>query len=65
MVAPTSRQFSGGSWDLRKTERRKSQASIDFPDRRKGERRTFGFTEPETTLYAQPSSFDSKFIEKR
>jgi hypothetical protein len=33
------RNFKGGSWDLRKDNRRKSQSSIPFPDRRSVERR--------------------------
>jgi hypothetical protein len=34
------RSFKGGSWDLRKDERRKEEKSIAFPDRRKESRRT-------------------------
>ncbi len=60
MVAPASRQFSGGSWDLRKDERRKSQASIDFPDRRKGERRTFGFPDFENQSRSNISAFEKR-----
>jgi hypothetical protein len=33
------RNFKGGSWDLRKDDRRKAQSSIAFPDRRAVERR--------------------------
>jgi hypothetical protein len=33
------RNFKGGSWDLRKDNRRKSQLSITFPDRRSEDRR--------------------------
>ncbi len=33
------RNFKGGSWDLRKNDRRKAQSSIGFPDRRARERR--------------------------
>jgi len=33
------RGFQGGSWDLRKRERRQVQAYIPFPDRRRDERR--------------------------
>ena len=33
------RSFHGGSWDLRKRERRQVQVLIPFPDRRQGERR--------------------------
>ena len=34
------RNFKGGSWDLRKNDRRKAQSSIAFPDRRGFERRS-------------------------
>lgn len=60
MVSPASRQFSGGSWDLRKEERRKSQASIDFPDRRKGERRAFGFPDFEILSPRDISAFEKR-----
>ena len=33
------RNFKGGSWDLRKDDRRKAHSSIAFPDRRAGDRR--------------------------
>jgi hypothetical protein len=33
------RTFKGGSWDLRKNERRQNQIAIAFPDRRRAERR--------------------------
>jgi hypothetical protein len=33
------RNFKGGSWDLRKTERRTQLQSIGFPDRRANDRR--------------------------
>jgi len=33
------RNFKAGSWDLRKRERRQSQVTIEFPDRRSNERR--------------------------
>ncbi len=33
------RNFKGGSWDLRKEERRKAQVMIDFRDRRMADRR--------------------------
>lgn len=36
----SSRNFKGGSWDLRKDERRKAQSTIAFPDRRANNRRT-------------------------
>jgi hypothetical protein len=32
--SPRVRNFKGGSWDLRKNERRTEQHSIGFPDRR-------------------------------
>jgi hypothetical protein len=34
-----ARVFSGGSWDLRKIERRLQQTAIDFSERRAIERR--------------------------
>ncbi len=34
-----NRQFKGGSWDLRKDERRLKFELIGFPDRRNDERR--------------------------
>jgi hypothetical protein len=36
---PDLRDFRGGNWDLRKTDRRKEQLTIEFPDRRKLDRR--------------------------
>jgi len=39
MPETSSRSFQGGSWDLRKQERRQIQALIPFPDRRRNERR--------------------------
>ena len=33
------RKFRGGSWDLRKIERRRNQVAYEFPDRRKNDRR--------------------------
>jgi hypothetical protein len=33
------RNFKAGSWDLRKRERRQRQDMIEFPDRRRSERR--------------------------
>lgn len=35
----SSRNFKGGSWDLRKQDRRRFQAAIAFPDRRQIDRR--------------------------
>ena len=34
------RTFRRGAWDLRRIERRKEQMTIEFPDRRKDDRRT-------------------------
>lgn len=34
-----SRNFKGGSWDLRKQDRRRYQEAIAFPDRRQNNRR--------------------------
>lgn len=34
------RSFRRGAWDLRRIERRKEQVTIEFPDRRKDDRRT-------------------------
>jgi hypothetical protein len=39
MPEHATRNFKGGSWDLRKQERRASQAAIAFPDRRQVDRR--------------------------
>jgi hypothetical protein len=36
------RNFKGGSWDLRKDDRRKAQSTIQFPDRRANDRRLNG-----------------------
>lgn len=33
------RNFKGGSWDLRKNDRRKDLCEIGFPDRRANDRR--------------------------
>ncbi|MDB5050244.1 MAG: hypothetical protein JWO30_3315 [Fibrobacteres bacterium] len=33
------RSFKGGSWDLRKDDRRKQEQTIGFPDRRANDRR--------------------------
>lgn len=33
------RSFKGGSWDLRRNDRRKAQEMIAFPDRRSQDRR--------------------------
>lgn len=35
----SSRDFKGGSWDLRKNDRRRCQETIGFPDRRRNDRR--------------------------
>jgi hypothetical protein len=34
------RNFKGGSWDLRKEDRRRIQLEISFPDRRRNDRRS-------------------------
>jgi hypothetical protein len=34
------RSFKGGSWDLRKEDRRRMQLDISFPDRRRSDRRS-------------------------
>lgn len=41
----TLRNFKGGSWDLRKDERRKVQRGIAFPERRRNSRRNADKTE--------------------
>lgn len=35
----SSRNYKGGSWDLRKQERRHCQETIGFPNRRENDRR--------------------------
>ena len=40
-----TRSFRGGAWDLRKLERRKEQLTIEFPERRKNDRRMVGSAE--------------------
>jgi hypothetical protein len=68
MTAPNARHFTGGSWDLRKDERRKNQAPISFPDRRSGDRRSFGFPDFDsrsTQNFALSESNHSKHLEKR
>lgn len=76
MGASASRRFSGGSWDLRKDERRKAQEPIEFPDRRKNERRAMHFpgfeaaesqnpSQLQPLPYSSSSAFESKFIARR
>lgn len=36
------RNFRSGAWDLRRIERRKDQMTIEFPDRRRNDRRNTG-----------------------
>lgn len=36
---PDLRNFRAGNWDLRRTDRRKEQLTIEFQDRRKLDRR--------------------------
>lgn len=60
MPDPSMRNFKGGSWDLRRTERRQAQVEIPFPDRRLFDRRTGmaeqrGF-ESEVTWVSRPRS---------
>ncbi|MEO7427245.1 MAG: hypothetical protein ABI036_18800 [Fibrobacteria bacterium] len=40
------RNFKGGSWDLRKSDRRKWLQSIGFPDRRTNDRRCISVVAP-------------------
>jgi hypothetical protein len=39
MTESSKRNFKGGSWDLRRQERRQNQTPIPFPDRRQADRR--------------------------
>lgn len=64
MVAPTSRRFSGGSWDLRKDERRKNQVTIPFADRRKGDRR-FSFASLSENSQPTRSAADANLTRMR
>ncbi|MDB5105793.1 MAG: hypothetical protein JWP91_3482 [Fibrobacteres bacterium] len=43
------RNFKGGSWDLRKVDRRKEQAAIGFPDRRANDRRANSLADDQAT----------------
>jgi hypothetical protein len=49
----SQRNFSAGSWDLRKVERRQVQCEIDFPNRRGAQRRS-QFIEVELMLEPDP-----------
>lgn len=40
-----TRKFRGGAWDLRRLDRRKEQLTIEFPERRKNDRRMAGQSE--------------------
>lgn len=56
------RKFRGGSWDLRRIERRREQLIIGFPDRRKNERRLADqgddLTSAGMLLWIDPSKVD-------
>lgn len=55
------RKFRGGNWDLRKLDRRKEQMTIEFPDRRKQDRRNAGQEEDFSGAglqWVDPSSLD-------
>lgn len=57
------RSFRGGSWDLRKVERRREQVTISFPDRRRADRRAAApnqpdFTAGESVLWIEPADGD-------
>lgn len=58
MPDPSNRNFKGGSWDLRKRERRERQTVIGFPDRRQIDRRMSGLpfetSEIELTWVSRP-----------
>lgn len=58
MLESATRNYKGGSWDLRKRERRETQTAIAFPDRRQAERRastTFSeSTDAELTWVRRP-----------
>jgi hypothetical protein len=43
-----SRNYKGGSWDLRKQDRRRYQEAIAFPDRRQNDRRATSQDEADT-----------------
>jgi hypothetical protein len=55
------RNFKGGSWDLRKTDRRKQSMAIAFPERRTTDRRNASAAEdaPQDILqWVSKSSLD-------
>lgn len=54
------RNFKGGSWDLRKNERRVAQASIAFPDRRAVERRGLAASSEKRTMSTDSLTWLSK-----
>ncbi len=64
MVASTARRFNGGGWDLRKDERRKNQVDINFPERRKEERR-FSFAKQVDNSQSSRNGFDSNLLRMR
>ena len=54
------RNFKGGSWDLRKDNRRKAQSSITFPDRRSVERRGVVSQADERAIFEDSLTWVSK-----
>lgn len=56
----SSRNFKGGSWDLRKDNRRKSQSSITFPDRRSEDRRGVVSQADERAMFLDSLTWVSK-----
>jgi hypothetical protein len=58
MPERATRSFKGGSWDLRKQERRENQTAIGFPDRRQVDRRAgtnfSDSTDPDLTWVRRP-----------
>ncbi len=58
MQGESTRNFKGGSWDMRKVDRRREQLTIAFPDRRMSDRRAsaqeFRILDSELTWSAKP-----------
>lgn len=58
MQGDSIRNFKGGSWDMRKEDRRRGQMDIAFPDRRLSDRRAsareFRLAESDLTWSRQP-----------
>lgn len=55
------RNFKGGSWDLRKEDRRRMQLEISFPDRRRSNRRSTSpgpVSEDGELTWVRPSALD-------